>query len=47
MVCDMRRTRQQVLYDGKAGDARYPLKRSSVRSSVGGLIDADYLGSSH
>ncbi|GKD28855.1 DNA-directed RNA polymerases IV and V subunit 2-like protein, partial [Tanacetum coccineum] len=24
MVCDMRRTRQQVLYDGKAGDARYP-----------------------
>ncbi|GJT63746.1 CRAL-TRIO domain-containing protein [Tanacetum coccineum] len=64
MVCDMKRTRQQVLYDGKAGDARYPLlkcyvclliheltndrlKRSSVRSSVGGLIDADYLGSSH
>ncbi|GKB88388.1 hypothetical protein Tco_0960660 [Tanacetum coccineum] len=24
MVCDMRRTRQQVLYDREAGDARYP-----------------------
>ncbi|GJQ94159.1 heat shock protein 83 [Tanacetum coccineum] len=34
MVSDIRRTRQQVLYAGKAGDARYPLHLSSLYFSV-------------
>ncbi|GJX65222.1 DNA-directed RNA polymerases IV and V subunit 2-like protein [Tanacetum coccineum] len=34
MVSDMRRTRRQVLYAGKAGDARYPSQRHSFSKST-------------